>query len=223
MTSREPSCGGISKYFDPAKAERYRRWFTANYTPAVLLRAARRDELRCMATTKSPTIGGLAERLGEDYATGWLVKALDGLNLMMRIPAERMMTPEQLSIVAMSWIHEYPRLKASELGVFLIRLLAGRYGQQFFGCFNPMALGDALARYLRERDEAVVKEMRRQATLKAEEDERKFREEVRQAQNLMLSDKWAALPKGRQEVIAKFLARYSAIPEKFTESLKDGL
>ena len=223
MTLREPSCGGIQKSFDPAKAESYRRWFTANYTPAVLFRAARRDELRCMATTKSPTIGGLAESLGEEFAMGWLVKALDGLNLMMRIPADRMMTPEQLSVVAMTWLHEFPRLKASELGVFLIRLLAGRYGQQFYGCFNPMALGEALARYLRERDEAVAKEMRRQATLKAEEDERRFREEVRQAQNLMLSDKWAGLPKGQQEAITKFLTRYCAIPEKFKESLKNGL
>lgn len=223
MTSRSPSCEVTSSSFDPAKAESYRRWFTAKYTPAVLFRAARRDEMRCMATTKSPTIGGLAECLGEEFAMGWLVKALDGLNLMMQIPADRMMTPEQLSVVAMTWIHEYPRLKASELGVFLIRLLAGRYGQQFYGCFNPMALGNALASYLRERDEAVVKEMRRQATLKAEEDERRFREEVRQAQNLMLSDKWAGMPKGQQEVITNFLARYSAIPEKFKESLKNGL
>ena len=221
MTSREPSCVGISKSFDPAKAERYRRWFTANYTPAVLFRAARRDELRCMSTTKSPSIGGLAECLGEEFAMGWLVKTLDGLNLMLRIPADRMMSPEQLSVVAMTWVHEFPRLKASELGVFLIRLLAGRYGQQYYGSFNPMALGEALARYLRERDETVVREMRRQATLKAEEDERRFREEVRQAQNLMLSDKWAGLPKGQQDVITNFLARYSAIPEKFKESLKN--
>lgn len=208
MSSAQPSCAATSSLTDPSKVEGYRRWFTANYTAGVLFRAAKRDELRCMMTDKAPTIGALAAQCGEEFAIGWLAGALNGINQMMQIPADRMMTAQQLGLLAMTWVHEYPRLKASELGVFLFRFFAGRYGQQYFGAFNPMAIGCALSDYLKERDGTVFRARQKAATAKSVADREAVAEEVRRWRELRASAEWNDIPAEQRERVERFLAIY---------------
>lgn len=211
MSSAQVSCAATSSLADTSKAADYRMWFAANYTPGVLFRAARGNELHCMTTDKAPTIGALATYCGEEFTVGWLARTLNGINQMMQVPADHMMTAQQLGMLAMTWVHEFPRLKASELGVFLFRLFAGRYGQQYYGAFNPMAIGVALADYLKERDGIVFRERQKAATAKAVADREAVSEEVRHWRAVRASAEWETLPADKRESVEKFLAIYCGV------------
>lgn len=190
--------------------------FRRTYNAVDLIRWAQNPETatRCMVTTKSPTIGALAVKYSHDVAVFWLVSVLSNINGYLQLDESRKMTKEQLSMMAVSWISEYPRLKCSEVWVFLLKLFAGRYGQLVYGSFNPMAIGVALSQYLKERDILVWEKQKEDEKRKTEDEKIQFFVQLNQLRELRQSAKWVTLSEAEQAKISAYLKIYESTGKK---------
>lgn len=206
------NCLAQTTSLSPSDFESFRR----TYNAVDLIKWAQNPETatRCMVTTKAPTIGALAAKYSQDLAVFWLVSVLSNINGYLQLEESRKMTKEQMTMMAVSWICEYPRLKCSEVWVFLLKLFAGRYGQLVYGSFNPMAIGVALSQYLKERDLLVWEKRKEEEKRKAEEEKRQFLEQLNSLRELRQSERWQTLPEAEREKISAYLKIYEPSGKK---------
>lgn len=157
----------------PAVTAMLRRWptvdaFAGAYSPANLFGWALRIRDRCLLSTISPTMGMLSMGYGPDAAGGWLAEQLISVNGLFNLPVDRQLQAPQCIVAASVWVSAYPRLKASEVWVFLADWMGGLYGKKLFGAVDLTEMGDDLGLHLRrryraedERDRSLERERRK--------------------------------------------------------------
>lgn len=153
----------------------------------------------------------LADAYGTQAAALWLARHLNCVNGFFNIQAERLPDMAQLLATAVAWIGAFPRLKASELWVFLSDWVGGAYGKKIYGAIDPTEMGSDLAKHLATRDGIVAKyrkSLERQETAHQFDD---WKRSVEEYQELRKSDKWMSIPEEKRNSIEAFLSIYCAL------------
>lgn len=185
--------------------------FLRVYNPADCWKWSGTQRIKCMLTDKAPTLGMLSDAYGLQAAAVWLARHLNCLNGFFNIQAERLPDMAQLVATATSWVNSFPRLKASELWVFLSDWVGGAYGKKIFGAIDPTEMGADLGKYLAIRD-GIVEKYRKEAERRAaahQYDE--WKADIERYQKLRRSAEWMSIPEEKRNSIEAFLAIYCAL------------
>ena len=147
-----PTTRGFSKV---ELAKRYPSFqeFNDDYAPQKLVRWASSIPDKCMLSDKSPTIIMLADAFGSNIAVGWLSAQLLFINQFFNVPTDKQLQPNQCIAVASSILLNHPRLKCSEVWVFILQWIGGRFGKKAFGTLDPSELGSDIGKFIDKRIE----------------------------------------------------------------------
>jgi hypothetical protein len=178
------------------------------YSPANCFKWATTQREKCMLNGNAPTLGMLSEVYGLTAAAEWLTFHLACINNFFSIPADRQMSGEQLTAVSTTWINAHPRLKSSELWVFLSDWIGGAYGKKVFGAIDPTEMGADVEKYLEQRDLLVAKRLKERERQRTAHQFDAFNAELKRLRDLRNSPDWAALTDEERERIGGFLSLY---------------
>lgn len=212
-----------ARELSPASANLVGKWPTAEefgrtWNAAQLYQWALSQRTRCQLTTDSPTLGTLAEGYGEQPAAAWLAAQLLNINGLFNIPVDRQIQHTQAIIVAQTWVVEYPRLKCSELWVFILGWFGGVYGKKLYGQVDLTELGADLNTYLHRRDQLAEEERKRRERAadqaRRAADIAEFDRQLVKLRALRASPEWEKLTEERRESISGYLAFYDGYSPK---------
>lgn len=208
--------------------------FRKTYNASSLVRWATSEKWQrwCMVTPNSPTLGMIIDAYGEDAAIGWLSLVLSNINRYLNLPKDKEIDEGQLQVLAISWIAEYKCLKCSEVWVFLLKLFAGKYGQQVYGSINPIGIGAALDEYIASRRREEAKWLKEQEQLRREQQVKEYEANIANLKTLRESEAWKRMPLEERGKLADFLTRFvspdyaddeaqAALKKKLTENTSD--
>lgn len=203
----------------PAAVRMTTAWPTAeafglkwNASQLFQLALAKRDY--CLLTENSPTLGTLAEGYGQQQAAAWLTSQLLNINGLFNIPTDKQVQPTQALVAAHAWINVHPRLKCSELWVFLTDWFGGVYGKKLYGTIDLTELGEDLNTHLRRRDELAYKELKRKERRDRAAEIAEFDRQLTELRTLRQSPDWDGLPEERRQSIDGYLAFYDGYTPK---------
>jgi hypothetical protein len=109
------------------------------------------DERRCYFGT-APTLTQVNLAYGPKAAQSWLV--LEIFDFSEYCGAKTKIDNLQLSELSEIIASKYAYLKVSELMLFFRQLKEGKFGKLFYGSFDPMAVTQALHKFIAQRGEA---------------------------------------------------------------------
>ena len=157
----------------------------------------------------SPTLGMISDVYGLTAAAGWLSMHLACVNNFFNIPTERQMSQEQLTATATTWVNAHPRLKASELWVFLSDWIGGAYGKKVYGAIDPTEMGADVEKYLATRDALQAKRAKEDEQRRAAHMFDDCNNAIKDMKQLRNSPQWSRLTEEERERIENFLGLYA--------------
>lgn len=118
-------------------------------TPGDMRNDAAYRRAACLAAD-SPTFGQIAVAVGLQEASKWLAGHLTYFARMAGVPFDKMPDPATTAAVCSSLISNLPRMRGPWLWVFLLDLLAGRWGKKSYGRLDVADIGGDMRQFLAE-------------------------------------------------------------------------
>lgn len=179
--------------------------FSVTWSPSNLNEWALTREAQCMLSRTSPTLGMVEAGYGIKAAMSWLAMQLMHANKLLGLSVERRLDGTQCMNLAAGIIKEYPSLKVSELWVFLRKWSTGGCGKKVYGAVDPTELGDDIGKFIKDRREMEVMEMRKEAAEKADRESAELDRQIKKLLEMRGTKEWYELPEERRQSIEGYL------------------
>lgn len=126
--------------------------FLAAYAPDRIPQVMRIADLRRICYGNAPTLSVVAHAYGHNTLLSWLEIQLAALAEYAGVREK--MPPQSLHLLAALIARDYWWLKLSEFMHFIGQMMSGTYGH-FYGSVDPMVIGEALRRYVAQRQQTM--------------------------------------------------------------------
>lgn len=126
--------------------------FLAAYAPDRIPQVMGIADIRRIYYGNAPTFSVVAHAYGTNTLLSWIEIQLAALAEYAGVREK--MQPQALHFLAAAIVHDYWWLKLSEFMHFIGLMMSGAYGH-FYGSVDPMVIGEALRRYVAQRQQTM--------------------------------------------------------------------